>query len=62
MVPADEFENLHVRCFTTALKSGFKEPELDSLIVKEFSKKYKNDFIEFFLVLKAMLGEFINGK
>lgn len=62
MVPKDEFESVHVNCFTMAIKRSFDGVELDTLIIKEFSKKFEVDFIDILMIVKTMLGEFVNAK
>lgn len=58
MIPSDMFEKTIIDCFLICRKSNpLGGHELDSLIVKEFSKKNKIDFIELVQILKSMIGE-----
>jgi len=58
MIPKDEEEVLVIKCFTLSLKSGFNSAEVDAMVVKEFSKKYKFDFIELLQISKSMCSVF----
>lgn len=54
MIPKDEEESNIILCFTLSLKGSLNGAEIDSLIVKEFSKKYRLDFIELLQISKSM--------
>jgi len=54
MIPKDEEESNIILCFTLSLKGSMIGVEIESFIVKEFSKKYRLDFIELLQISKSM--------
>lgn len=54
MIPKDEEESNIILCFTLSLKGSMSGVEIESFIVKEFSKKYRLDFIELLQISKSM--------
>jgi hypothetical protein len=58
MIPKDEEESNIIRCFTLSLKGSMSGVEIESFIVKEFSKKYCLDFIELLQISKSMCSIF----
>lgn len=57
MIPKDEWETTIIRCFLLCIKNGMNSVEIEMIVVKEFSKKYKLDFIELLSIIKSMVGE-----
>lgn len=58
MIPQDEEESNIILCFTLSLKGSMSGVEIESFIVKEFSKKYRLDFIELLQISKRMCSIF----
>jgi len=54
MIPKDEEESNIILCFTLSLKGSMNGVEIESFVVKEFSKKYRLDFIELLQISKSM--------
>jgi len=58
MIPKDDEEFIIIQCFTLSLKGGMSAAEIETVVVKEFSKKYHLDFIELLQISKGMLSIF----
>lgn len=59
-IPECESEEMLIDCFTLSLKSGFKSPEINYEIVKDYATKIDDDPIEVYRIMRVMLFE-LNG-